>query len=69
MICWNLTRHMERRGLANAYQLAAFAGLTKPTASRLVSGAPLERIDVATLEALALAFKVKPWALLQYTPD
>jgi transcriptional regulator with XRE-family HTH domain len=60
---------MERRGLENAYQLAAFAGLTKPLASRLLAGAPLERIDVATLEALARAFRVKPWALLEYVPD
>lgn len=60
---------MERRGLANAYQLAAFAGLTKPAAARVLAGEPLERIEVATLERLSRAFRVKPWALLEYTPD
>lgn len=69
MIRWNLTRQMERRGLENAYQLAAFAGLTKPLAARLLSGAPVERLDVATLEALARAFRVKPWTLLDYEPE
>lgn len=69
MIVWNLAPLMKRRGLANAYQLAAFAGLTKPTAARVLAGAPLERIDVATLEALARAFRVQPWRLLVYTPD
>lgn len=69
MIYWDLDRHMARRGLANAYQLAAFAGLTKPTASRVLTGARLERIDTATLEALAVAFRVKPWSLLRYEPD
>lgn len=69
MIRWNLDRHMARRGLTNAYQLAAFAGLTKPLASRLLAGAPIERLDVATLETLAVAFRVKPWTLLEYVPD
>lgn len=69
MIRWNLARHMERRGIENAYQLAAFAGLSKPTASRLVEGVALERIDVATLEALARAFRVRPWTLLEYVAD
>lgn len=70
MICWDLDRHMARRGLANAYQLAKFAGLTKPTAARVLTGAPLLRsIDVPTLEALAVAFRVKPWSLLRYDPD
>jgi DNA-binding Xre family transcriptional regulator len=69
MIRWNLDRHMAKRGLTNAYQLAAFAGLTKPTAARVLAAEPLERIDVATLHALATAFRVKPWALLEYVPD
>ena len=69
MIRWNLDRHMARRGLTNAYQLAAFAGLTKPTAARVLAGEPLERIDVATLDALTRAFRVRPWALLDYRPD
>lgn len=68
MIRWHIERHMARRGIANAYQLAAFAGLTKPTAARVVAGEPLDRIEVATLEALAKAFRVRPWALLEYVP-
>lgn len=59
---------MERKGLANAYQLAAFAGLTKPTAARVLAGGPIDRIEVATLEALAVAFRVAPWSLLVYEP-
>jgi transcriptional regulator with XRE-family HTH domain len=67
MIRWDLDRHMTKRGLANAYQLAAFAGLTKPTAARVMAGAPLGRIEVATLEALAKAFRVRPWSLLAHS--
>lgn len=69
MITWNVAPLMARRGLANAYQLAAFAGLTKPTAARVLAGEPLERIEVATLEALARAFGVKPWRLLTHVDD
>jgi transcriptional regulator with XRE-family HTH domain len=69
MIQYNLTKHMERRGLTNANQLREFAGLTVPTAYSVLSGAPLQRIEVATLERLAAAFGVKPWTLLEWTPD
>lgn len=60
---------MKKRGWTNANQLADGAGLTKPAAYRVVAGEPLERIEVATLEALARAFKVKPWALLEWTEE
>jgi DNA-binding Xre family transcriptional regulator len=69
MIQYNLSKHMARHGLTNANQLKDFAGLTVPTAYSVLSGAPLQRIETATLERLATAFKVKPWALLEWTPD
>lgn len=72
MIQWNLpalARHMERHGLTNANQLREFAGLTVPTAYKILGGGALQRIEVATLESLAKAFRVKPWALLEYIPD
>ncbi len=60
---------MAKHGLTNANQLREFAKLTVPTAYNVLSGAPLQRIEVATLEALARAFKCKPWTLLEYTED
>jgi hypothetical protein len=69
MIKYALERQMKRRGLANAYALAEFAKIPPPLAYRLLSGKRLERIEVATLEALAKAFKVKPWTLLDWTPE
>lgn len=69
MIRWNVKPFMEKRGWTNASQLATEAGITAPVAYRVLAGEPLERIDVATLERLAAAFRVKPWQLLEHTPD
>lgn len=69
MIRYAIATHMRRKGWTNAYQLAKGAGITQPLAARVIAGGPLERLDVATLEALARAFRVKPWALLEYIPD
>lgn len=66
---WTLEKHMARKGWANAYQLAKGADLPKPTASRLVSGEFVARVDVDTLDTLCRVFRVKPWALLEWTPD
>ncbi|MGH9887097.1 MAG: helix-turn-helix domain-containing protein [bacterium] len=72
MIRWNvdvIRAHMERHGWENANQLAIGARLTAPVAARVLAGGPLERIEVATLEHLAEAFRVKPWTLLEYAKD
>lgn len=66
-IRWAVAEHMTRAGIENANQLAKKAGLSYPVASRILAGEDLERIDVATLEALAAAFGVKPWTLLEHT--
>lgn len=68
MIRWDVTKHMTRKGWTTAYQLAKGAGISQPAAANVLSGAPLERIDVAALEKLARAFRVRPWALLSYEP-
>jgi DNA-binding Xre family transcriptional regulator len=68
MIRWNLEPHMARKGWNTPYRLAAEAGISQPAAARVLSAHPIERIDVATLEALAKAFGVKPWRLLDYDP-
>lgn len=60
---------MARKGWTTAYQLARESGISQPAAARVLAGAPLERIDVATLESLARAFRVRPWALLEHVPD
>ena len=70
MITWNLPviqRHMQKRKLANANQLCEFTGLTVPTAYNVLKGAPLQRIEVATLETLARKFDVKPFTLLEWS--
>lgn len=71
MIRWRLAPHLKRKGWTSAYQLARGADLTMPLASRLfhADGQPISRLEIATLEALARAFRVRPWALLEYLPD
>lgn len=69
MIRWDITKHMDRKGWTTAYQLAKGAGISQPAAANVMSRAPLKRIDVAALQALAKAFRVKPWLLLEWTPD
>lgn len=69
MITWNLEfirDRMAKKGLANANQLCEFTGLTVPTAYNVLRGEPLQRIEIATLETLAAAFKCSPWSLLDY---
>ena len=68
-IYWNVRERAEKQGWANAHQLAVGAGISYPIAWRIMKDAPLERIEVATLETLARAFSLKsPWALLRYEP-
>lgn len=69
MIRWNVAGPMKRKGWTTAYQLARETGISQPAAHRVLAGKPLDRIDVHTLEALARAFRVKPWTLLRYEPD
>lgn len=69
MIRYNIGKYMDRKGWATAYQLAHGAGITQPAAHRVMAGEPLQRIEIATLEALARAFRVKPWALLDYDAE
>lgn len=68
MIRWNVAKYMARKGWTTAYQLAQGAGISQPAAANVLAGRPLERIDVAALEKLARAFRVRPWALLEYEP-
>ena len=59
---WNIKPLMDAKGIENASQLAKFARLSPPVAQRVIDGEPLERIEVATLEALADAFGLsKRW--------
>ena len=67
MIVWNLGAAMKRAGVENANQLAKRAGLSYPVAWRIIQNAPMERIEVATLEALGRAFGVDPLTLLKHT--
>jgi hypothetical protein len=69
-IRWKVKERAEARGWENAQQFSVGAGLTYPTAARVLAGEPLERIEVATLEKLTTVFGLKtPWALLEYTED
>lgn len=70
MLRWNVKARASARGWKNPYQLAKGAGITQPLAARVLSDEPIERIDVATLESLTRAFRLKsPWSLLDYRPD
>ena len=70
MIHWNVAEHMTRKGWKNASQLAIGAGLTYPTASRVVKARRVEKIETATLETLAKAFGVKnPLTLLKHVAE
>jgi hypothetical protein len=66
MLKYDLSRAMKRHRLENANQLAVFAKIPPPLAYRLLSGEPLKRVDVATLETVATAFGVKPLSLLKH---
>lgn len=69
MIRWNVAKYMNRKGWTTAYQLAKGAGISQPAAANVLAGHPLERIDVAALEKMAHAFRVKPWVLLEWSND
>jgi transcriptional regulator with XRE-family HTH domain len=71
MVRWNVGPHMARKGWTTAYRLAVESGIAQPAAARVLAGAPLRRVDVATLEALARAFGVeqKPWTLLAFAVE
>lgn len=69
MIRYSLEKHMKRKRWKNANQLAKGADIPPPLAYRVLAGEPLDRIEVATLEKLARVFGVKPWTLLEHTPD
>ncbi len=75
MIQWDLNYiadEMRKRGAtaANANQLRHLTGLTVATAYSVFSGAPLQRVDTATLETLMRAFGIEDEGLLlDYTPD
>lgn len=70
MLRWNVRAKARARGWTNAYQLAKGVGITQPLAARVLSDEPIERIDVATLETLTRAFRLKsPWSLLEYRAD
>lgn len=70
MIYWRLEPHMRAKGWSTAYRLAAEAGISRPGALRVLSGAPVERIDASVLVSLAQAFGVKnPLTLLEYRDE
>jgi hypothetical protein len=70
MVRWNVVALAKDKGWENANQLARGAGLSYPVASRVMESEPLERIDVSTLERLALALDMTktPWKLLAFDP-
>ena len=65
-IRWKLQPWLDRRGIENPNQLAERAGLTLPVAYRLFEERDVERLDVATLDKLAVFFRCAPWRLLEY---
>lgn len=69
MVRWHVGPLMAKKGWTSAYRLAAEAGISQPAAARVLSGAPIDRIDVSTLEGMARAFGVTPWRLLEHTRD
>jgi hypothetical protein len=72
-IRWKLEPALKRAGIENAHQLAERAGLGYPAAVRIFAHMEakdaLGRFDMRTLNTLARLFRVKPWALLEHTPD
>lgn len=69
MIFWHLDEHLRKHDIPNASQLAIFAGLTYPTAARVLRPGPVKRFETVTLELLALAFGVRnPLTLLRHEP-
>lgn len=68
MVRWNIRNRAEALGCENPSQFAKKAGLTYPLARRLWDDPEIDRIDVATLQAVAKALKVRnPFKLLEYS--
>jgi DNA-binding Xre family transcriptional regulator len=65
-IRWKLDAAMARKGWT-AYRLAKETGLTASAIYKLQKKGDIRYIDVATLEKLASALGVKPFALLEIT--
>ena len=70
MVRWDVAALAKAKGWENANQLARGAGLSYPVASRVLDSEPLDRIDVSTLERLAVALDMvkTPWRLLAFDP-
>lgn len=66
-IRWRLQELLDQREWT-AYRLAKEAGLTPSAVYKLLKKGDVRHVDVATLEALAKAFGVRPWRLLEYEP-
>lgn len=68
---WNqalIARHLKRKGATkiNGNQLSVLAKLKIPTAYKVLSGEPMEKLDVTTWRALAVAFELRnPLTLLE----
>jgi DNA-binding Xre family transcriptional regulator len=67
MIRWRVPELLRVRGWT-PYRLAKESGLTLPAAYRLAKGDPVERIEVASLEALCDVFGVEPGELIERLP-
>lgn len=66
-IYWDVLERAKGRGWTNAHQLAIGAGISYPIAWRIMKDAPVERIDVVTVEKLMTAFDLtSPWSVLRY---
>ena len=64
---WNVRTLAVAKGIDNASQLAVYAGLTYPVATRVYASEETTRVDLLTLGKLAKAFGCKrnPWKLLE----
>ena len=70
MLYWRVEPYMLRKGWTTAYQLAKESGISRPGALRVLNGAPVERVDVAMLAAMARTFGVRnPLALLEWRDE
>ncbi len=69
MVRFRLAEILEERGWT-AYKLAQEADLTVPAAYRLADPErQIQRLDMATLDALCRVLKVQPGELLEWAPD
>lgn len=68
IVKWKVREVAERRGVANASQLAERADINKNTANALWNGASL-RVDRETLAKLCAALDCTTGDLLEYNPN